>query len=75
MHSIELKADNRYQAITMAHHALLIIPKRKTADLDQLAESLKLLNSTKPKHLIFCGDFNFPNINCKTLSISGAPNV
>ena len=51
------------------------MPKRNSQDLDRLAESLRKLNSSKPKHLILCGDFNCPNIIWDNLTVRNDPSV
>ena len=48
-------------------------PKRNSQDLDRLAESLKRLNSLKPKYHILCGDFNCPDIIWDSLTVSTDP--
>ena len=39
------------------------MPKRNMTDLNNLRQSLELLNKSKPKHLVLCGDFNCPDID------------
>ena len=51
------------------------MPHRKLSDLDQLEPSLKLLNGSKPKQLILCGDFNFPDIDWETKTVSNDSSV
>ena len=51
------------------------MPHRKLPDLEQLEQSLNLLNNSKPKQLILCGDFNCPYIQWETLTVSSDPNV
>ena len=51
------------------------MPKRNSQDLDRLAESLRKLNSSKPKHLILCGDLNCPHIIWDNLTVRNDPNV
>ena len=51
------------------------MPKRNISDINKLADSLKFLNSSKPKHLILCGDFNCPDIDWNTLTVSSDPKV
>ena len=51
------------------------MPHRKLSDLDQLESSLNLLNGSKPKQLILCGDFNCPDIDWETLTVSNDPSL
>ena len=51
------------------------MPHRKLPDLKQLEQSLKLLNNSKPKQLILCGDFNCPDILWETLTLPSDSNV
>ena len=51
------------------------MPHRNLLDLDQLEPSLDLLNGSKPKHLILCGDFNCPDIDWETIKVSKDPSV
>ena len=69
-----------YAKITMKSKKTLYIgsfymPHRKLSDLDQLESSLNLLNGSKPKQLILCGDFNCPDIDWETLTVSNDPSV
>ena len=45
------------------------MPKRNMTDLNNLRQSLELLNKSKPKHLVLCGDFNCPNIDWDKLCL------
>ena len=51
------------------------MPHRKLPELEQLEQSLNLLNNSKPKQLILCGDFNCPDIQWDTLTVPSDPNV
>ena len=51
------------------------MPHRKLPDLEQLEQSLNLLNNSKPKQLILCGDFNCPDIQWETLTVPSDPKV
>ena len=45
------------------------MPKRNMTDLNNLRQSLELLNKSKPKHLVLCGDFNCPDIDWDKLCL------
>ena len=69
-----------YAKITLKSKKTLYIgtfymPHRKLPDLEQLEQSLNLLNISKPKQLILCGDFNCPDIQWETLTVPCDPNV
>ena len=69
-----------YAKITLKSKKTLYIgsfymPHRKLSDLDQLESSLNLLNGSKPKQLILCGDFNCPDIDWEILTVSNDPSV
>ena len=69
-----------YAKITLKSKKTLYIgsfymPHRKLSDLDQLESPLNLLNGSKPKQLILCGDFNCPDIDWETLTVSNDPSV
>ena len=51
------------------------MPHRKLPDLQQLEQSLSLLNNSKPKHVILYGDFNCTDIQWETLTVRSDPNV
>ena len=51
------------------------MPHRKLPDLEQLEQSLNLLNNSKPKQLILCIDFNCQDTQWETLTVSSDPNV
>lgn len=69
-----------YVKVTLKSMKVLYIgsfymPKRNISDINKLADSLNFLNSSKPKHLILCGDFNCPDIDWNTLTIPSDPKV
>ena len=51
------------------------MPHRKLPDLEQLEQSLNLLNNSKPKQLTLCGDFNCQDTQWETLTVSSDPYV
>ena len=46
------------------------MPNRNRRDLECLEHSLQLLNSSKDRHFILCGDFNCPDIDWPSSSVS-----
>ena len=56
-------------------YAKITLKSKKTLYIDQLESSLNLLNGSKPKQLILGGDFNCPDIDWETLTVSKDPSV
>ena len=51
------------------------MPKRNMTDLNNLRQSLELLNKSKPKHLVLCGDFNCPDIDWDKLCLKNSKSI
>ena len=51
------------------------MPKRNMTDLNNLRQSLELLNESKPKHLVLCGDFNCSDIDWDKLCLKDSKTI